>query len=58
MEKKKPAGDIIILHVYQKPQSNEVRFLGYRVRQNFLSFSTIFCLFTPLKTQKIKILKK
>ena len=27
-------------------------------RQNFLSFWTIFCPFTPLTTQKIKILKK
>ena len=27
-------------------------------RQNFLSFWIIFCLFTPLTTQKIKILKK
>ena len=26
-------------------------------RQNLLSFWTIFCIFTPLKTQKIKILK-
>ena len=26
--------------------------------QNFLPFWTIFCLFTPLTTQKIKILKK
>ena len=26
-------------------------------RQNFLSFWTIFCPFTPLTTQKIKILK-
>ena len=27
-------------------------------RQNFLSFLTIFCTFTPLKTQKIKSLNK
>ena len=26
--------------------------------ERFLSFGTIFCLFTPLKTRKIKILKK
>ena len=26
-------------------------------RQNFLSFGTIFCPFTPLRTQKIKIFK-
>ena len=30
----------------------------WNVRQNFLSFWTIFCPFTPLTTQKIKILKK
>ena len=46
-------------HVYQKQQSYEVRFLKYGVRgQNFLSFCAIFCPFTPLTTQKIKILKK
>ena len=28
------------------------------VRQNILSFWTVFCPFTPLWTQKIKILKK
>ena len=27
-------------------------------RQNFVSFWTIFCSFTPLTTQKIKIMKK
>ena len=31
---KKNAGDIIILHVYQKPQSYEIQFLRYRVRQS------------------------
>ena len=43
-----------------KWQSYDVWFLRYGPcdRQNFLSFWTIFCLFTPLKTQKIKILKK
>ena len=30
----------------------------WSVRQNFLSFWTIFCPFIPLTTQKIKILKK
>ena len=46
-------------HEYQKPQSYEVQFLRYKVRQNFLSFWTIFCPFTPsLTNQKIKILKK
>ena len=28
------------------------------IRQNFLSFWTIFCTFIPLTTRKIKILKK
>ena len=42
-------------HVYQKPQSYDVRFLRYRVR---LTFWAIFCPFIPLTTWKIKILKK
>ena len=29
-----------------------------RHRQNLLSFWTVFCPFTPLTTQRIKILKK
>ena len=47
-------------HVYQKPQSYEVKFLRYEVIQIFLSFWAIFCLLTPstLTTQKTKILKK
>ena len=32
--------------MYQKLQSYEVKFLRYRVRKNFLSFSAIFCPFT------------
>ena len=39
------------IHVYQKPQSNEIVFLRYRVRQSFWS---IFCLFTPLYNPKNK----
>ena len=35
-------------HLYQKPQSYEVQFLRYKVRQNFLSFWGIFCPFNPL----------
>ena len=35
-------------HVYQKPQSYEVQFLRYEVRQNFLSFWVIFCPFNLL----------
>ena len=46
---KKIAGDIIILHEYQKPQAYEVRFLIYGVRQTE---------FNNLTNQKIKILKK
>ena len=45
-------------HVYQKPQSHEVQFLRYWLRQNFLSFWTIFYSFTPLLTPKIKIWKQ
>ena len=41
------AGDIIILHVYQKPQSYEVQFLRYRVRQFFFVILGHFC---PLPT--------
>ena len=39
---KKIAGDIIILHVYQKPQSYEVWFQRYGVRHR------IFCHFGPI----------
>ena len=35
-------------HVYQKPQSYEVQFLRYEVRQNFLSFWALFFPFQPL----------
>ena len=47
-------------HVYHKWKSYDVWFLRYGTcdGQNFLSFWTIFCHFTPLTTQKIKILKK
>ena len=46
-------------HVYHKWKSYDVWFLRYGVcdGQNFLSFSTVFCPFTPLTTWKIKILK-
>ena len=44
-------------HEYQKPQSYEVQFLRYGVRQFFLSFWVIFCPLPPLTTQKTKILK-
>ena len=57
--KKKP-GDIIILHLYTT-NDNRMMYGSWdmeRDRQNFFSFWTIFCPFTPLTTQKIKILKK
>ena len=51
MKKKKTPGDLIISQVDQKPQSHEVQFLRYRVRQIFFghfgSFWVIFCPFTP-----------
>ena len=47
-------------HAYQKPQSYEVQFLRYGVRQNYLSFCVILYPFTPLPplTQKTEILTK
>ena len=57
---KKIPGDIIILHMWTK-NDNQRKYGSWDIehdRQNFLSFWTIFCLFTPLTTQKIKILKK
>ena len=50
----------MILHVYQKPQSYEVQFLRYGVRQNFFVILGYFLPFYPLllTTQKTKILKK
>ena len=45
-------------YVYHKWQSDEVWFLRYDVRQNFLSFWAIFCPSTLATTQKIKILRK
>ena len=57
---KKIAGDIIILHMCTK-NHNHMMYGSWDMecnRQNFLSFWTIFCPFTPLWTQKIKILKK
>ena len=45
-------------NVYQKSQSYDVQFLRYEVRQNFLSFWTIFCPFNPLPPNNQEILKK
>ena len=46
------------IHLHHKWISYDVWFLRYGVWQNFLSFWIVFCPFTPLWTQKIKILKK
>ena len=57
---KKTPGDIIILHKCTI-NDNHMMYGSWDMkhdRQNFLSFWTIFCPFTPLTTQKIKILKK
>ena len=57
---KKTPGDIIILHICTI-NYNHMMYGSWDMehdRQNFLSFWTIFCPFTPLTTQKIKILKK
>ena len=48
----KTLGDIIILHMMYGSW-----YMRHN-RHNFLSFWTILCPFTPLTTQKIKILKK
>ena len=58
--RKKTPGDIIILHFYIT-NYDSLMYHSWDVecdRQNFLSFWAIFCPFTPLTTQKIKILKK
>ena len=57
---KKTPGDIIILHMCTI-NDNHMMYGSWDMehdRLNFLSFWTIFCTFTPLTTQKIKILKK
>ena len=57
---KKTPRDIIILHMCTI-NDNHMMYGSWDMehdRQNFLSFWTIFCPFTPLTTQKIKILKK
>ena len=53
---KKNPGDIIILHMCTI-NDNHMMYESWvieREKQNFLSFLTVFCLFTPLTTQKIK----
>ena len=54
---KKVLGDIIILHTCTI-NNNPMMYGSWNMEgkgQNFLSFWTIFCPFTPLTTQKIKI---
>ena len=57
---KKTHGDIIILHMCTK-NGNHMMYGSWDMehdKQNFLSFWTTFCHFTPKTTQNIKILKK
>ena len=57
---KKPPGDIITLHMCTI-NDNHMMYGSWDMehdRHNFLSFSTVFCPFTPLTTKKINILKK
>ena len=57
---KKTSGDIIILHICTTNE-NHMMYGSWDMecdRHKFLSFWTVFCPFTPLWTQKIKILKK
>ena len=58
--KKAPGGNMILkMCIYHKWQPHDVWFLSYEAWQTkFLVFWTISCYFTPLLTQKIKILKK
>ena len=56
---KQTCGDIIILHICTI-NDNHMTYGSWdmkRDRHNFLSFWTVFCPFTPLRTQKIKIFK-
>ena len=56
---KKPSGDTIILHMCTI-HDNHMMYGSWDMkcdRQNFLLFWTVFCLFTPLTTRKIKILQ-
>ena len=56
--KMKKSGTYHFKLVHHKWQSYDVWFLRYGTQQNIFSFWTIFCPFTPLTTQKIKILKR
>ena len=57
---KKQPGDIIILHKCTN-NYDKLKYDSWDVvcdRCNYFLFSAIFCTFTPLEAQKIKILKK
>ena len=58
---KKLLGDIIILHRYTK-NHNHMLFCSWDMIHDrctcYFSFWAIFCLFTPIRAQKIKILQK
>ena len=41
-------------YVYQKPQSYEVQFLRYEVKQIFLLFWAVFCPFNPLPPSNLE----
>ena len=56
--KEKIPGDIIILHVCTKNENHMIHgSLDMECNRIFMLFWDIFCPFTPLITQKIKILK-
>ena len=57
---KQNARDIIILHKSTINDNHDIWFLRYINcnRQNFLSYWDIFCPFTPLTAQKVKISEK
>ena len=57
---KETPGDIIILHICTTNYNHTIygSWDMKHDRHNFLSFWTVFCPFTPLWTQKIKIFKK
>ena len=57
---KKASGDVIVLHMCTI-NDNHMIYGSWDMehdKQNFLSFWTVFCPFTPQWTQKTKILKK
>ena len=57
---KKPPGDIIILQYCMKNHDHMLYYSWGMVRDrcNYFSFWAIFCPFTPIAVQKIKIFKK